>query len=79
MKISVLGTGSVGQALAGKLTQSGHEVFMGTRNVEESKLKTEPDNWGNPAIGTWIKDHPDVKLLPLKKLWKKAMILLCLQ
>jgi 8-hydroxy-5-deazaflavin:NADPH oxidoreductase len=72
MKISVLGTGSVGQALAGKLTQSGHEVFMGTRNVEDSKLKTEPDNWGNPAIGTWIKDHPDVKLLTFKEAVEKG-------
>ena len=72
MKISVLGTGAVGQALAGKLVQLGHQVFMGTRNVEATKLKTEPDNWGNPAIGTWIKDHPDVQLLTFKEAVEKG-------
>jgi 8-hydroxy-5-deazaflavin:NADPH oxidoreductase len=72
MKISVLGTGSVGQAIAGKLSQLGHEVYMGTRNVEESKLKIEPDSWGNPAIGTWIKDNTEVKLLTFKEAVEKG-------
>jgi 8-hydroxy-5-deazaflavin:NADPH oxidoreductase len=36
MKIAVFGTGSVGQALAGRLAGLSHEVSMGTRNVEST-------------------------------------------
>lgn len=67
MNISVLGTGSVGQALATKLVSLGHKVFMGTRNIENSLNKTEPDGWGNPAIGSWIKNNPEVQLCTYKE------------
>ncbi|MES2767279.1 MAG: NAD(P)-binding domain-containing protein [Bacteroidota bacterium] len=67
MNIAVLGTGSVGQALAGRLAGLGHTVFMGTRDVAASEAKIGADNWGNPTIGTWIKEHTDVKLLPFKE------------
>ena len=33
MKIGVLGTGMVGNAIASKLVQGGHEVMMGSRNA----------------------------------------------
>jgi 8-hydroxy-5-deazaflavin:NADPH oxidoreductase len=36
MKIAVFGTGSVGQALAGRLAGLSHEVTMGTRNVQST-------------------------------------------
>jgi 8-hydroxy-5-deazaflavin:NADPH oxidoreductase len=64
MKIAVLGTGSVGQALAGKLAELGHEVVIGTRDVAASLARTQPDGWGNPAIGTWAAANPTIKLLP---------------
>jgi predicted dinucleotide-binding enzyme len=64
MKIAVLGTGSVGQALAGKLLSLGHDVVIGTRNPAESEARTEPDGWGNPAIGTWLKANSKATLLP---------------
>jgi hypothetical protein len=35
MKIGVLGSGSVGQAIAGKLAASGHEVMLGTRDPQK--------------------------------------------
>lgn len=63
MKIAVLGTGSVGQTLAGRLAGLGHEVVMGTRNVAESLSRTTPDAWGNPAIGTWATQNPHIKLV----------------
>lgn len=72
MNISVLGTGSVGQALSAKLISLGHKVFMGTRNIENSKNKTEPDGWGNPAIGTWLKNNPEVKLCTFKESVQKG-------
>jgi 8-hydroxy-5-deazaflavin:NADPH oxidoreductase len=62
MKISILGTGSVGQALAGRLSGLGHEVVMGTRDVAATLARTTPDGWGNPAIGTWAVANPQVKL-----------------
>lgn len=34
MKIGVLGTGAVGRALAGRLAELGHTVWLGTRDVE---------------------------------------------
>lgn len=72
MNISVLGTGSVGQALASKLVTLGHNIFMGTRNVENSLNRTEPDGWGNPAPGTWIKNNPEVKLCTYKEAVQKG-------
>jgi 8-hydroxy-5-deazaflavin:NADPH oxidoreductase len=67
MKISVLGTGSVGQAIAGRLAGLGHEVVIGTRNVADSLTRTKPDSWGNPAIGTWIQNNPSVHLVTFKE------------
>ncbi|MET0937828.1 MAG: NAD(P)-binding domain-containing protein, partial [Gaiellaceae bacterium] len=34
MKVGVLGTGMVGQALAGKLAALGHDVAVGTRDPQ---------------------------------------------
>lgn len=63
MKIGILGTGSVGQALAGRLAGLGNEVVIGTRDVAASLARTEPDGWGNPAIGGWAKNNPTVRLV----------------
>ena len=37
MKYGVLGTGMVGQALAGKLVALGHDVMMGSRDAKNPK------------------------------------------
>lgn len=62
MKIAVLGTGMVGQALAGKLAALGHEVTVGTRDVEATMSRAEPDAMGNPPYPTWAQAHPQVPL-----------------
>jgi 8-hydroxy-5-deazaflavin:NADPH oxidoreductase len=62
MKIAVLGTGMVGQALAGKLSELGHEVTVGTRDVEATLARTEPGYLGNPPFGVWRESHPGVGL-----------------
>jgi 8-hydroxy-5-deazaflavin:NADPH oxidoreductase len=72
MNISVLGTAGVGQALAARLANLGHQVFMGTRNVADSLAKTEADSMGNPSIGTWIKEHPEVKLVTFEEAVEKG-------
>jgi predicted dinucleotide-binding enzyme len=62
MNIAVLGTGTVGQTLAGKLSALDHEVTVGTRDVETTLARTEPDVVGNPPFAVWRDGHPDVGL-----------------
>ena len=62
MKIAVLGTGMVGQTLAGKLAELGHEVTVGTRDVAATMARTEPDAMGSPPYAAWAAAHPLVSL-----------------
>ena len=62
MKIAVLGTGTVGQALAGRLSGLGHDVTVGTRGPQATLARTEPDGMGNPPYAHWAAEHPDVRL-----------------
>ena len=58
MKIAVLGTGMVGQAIAGRLAELGHDVITGTRDPEATLARTEPDGMGNPPYAAWATEHP---------------------
>lgn len=63
MKIAVLGTGMVGQTLAGRLAELGHQVTVGTRDPGETLARTAAA--GGPAtlpFGAWHADHPRVRL-----------------
>jgi predicted dinucleotide-binding enzyme len=62
LKIAVLGTGSVGQTLAGRLTELGHSVKVGTRDVASTMSRTEPDAMGNAPFATWEAAHVEVQL-----------------
>ena len=62
MKIAVLGTGMVGQALAAGLTRIGHDVVIGTRDPEATLARTEADGMGNPPFSTWYADHAGIGL-----------------
>ena len=62
MDVAVLGTGMVGQALAGRLAALGHTVTVGTRDPQATLARTDPDGMGDPAFATWHADHPDVGL-----------------
>jgi 8-hydroxy-5-deazaflavin:NADPH oxidoreductase len=64
MKITVLGTGMVGRALAGRLAELGHDVVIGTRDVGETLGRTDPDAMGNPPYGEWQQAHQAVRLVP---------------
>ncbi len=63
MRIAVIGTGMVGQALAGRLAELGHDVVVGTRDVQQTLARTEPDSHGLPPFGEWQKAHPAVRLM----------------
>jgi predicted dinucleotide-binding enzyme len=65
MKIAVLGTGIVGRTLAGRLSELGHEVTVGTRDPAATLARTEPDQMGNPPYGRWQAQHAAVQLAPL--------------
>ncbi|MGC4811526.1 NADPH-dependent F420 reductase [Micromonospora sp. DT228] len=56
MRIAVLGTGSVGQAIAARTAELGHQVIIGTRDVVA--LRTG-------AQAAWVAQHPEVGLATL--------------
>lgn len=58
----VLGTGVVGQTMASKLASLGHEVRMGTRDVEASRARTDAGHAGGQPLEAWLADNPDVRL-----------------
>ncbi len=53
MQIAVLGTGAVGQALAGRFAALGHQVTVGTRDPGATGSKQDFSEWaaGHPAVG----------------------------
>jgi 8-hydroxy-5-deazaflavin:NADPH oxidoreductase len=62
MKISIIGTGVVGQTIASKLTEMGHSVMIGTRNVSEKLAGTADAGSGNPPFSEWLKANSKIKL-----------------
>lgn len=62
MKIAVFGTGVVGQTISERLAGLGHEVTMGTRNVEQALSRTDKDSFGRPPFGEWHSNHPKIKV-----------------
>jgi predicted dinucleotide-binding enzyme len=63
MKIAVVGTGMVGRALAARLTELGHDVVIGTRDVERTLARTEPGALGTPPYAEWQQANPQVRLM----------------
>jgi hypothetical protein len=49
MKIGVLGTGVVGQTIAGKLLSLGHDVMMGARSADNEKVQNFASRTGGKA------------------------------
>jgi predicted dinucleotide-binding enzyme len=62
MRIAVLGTGMVGQAVAARLDELGHDVTVGTRDPAATRARTDADRMGNPGVGTWVAQHPSIGL-----------------
>ncbi len=64
MKVTVLGTGTVGRALADRLAELGHEVTVATRDVTATMAHTDPDGMGIPPYRVWADAHPAISLVP---------------
>jgi 8-hydroxy-5-deazaflavin:NADPH oxidoreductase len=62
MNYAVIGSGVVGQSVAGRLAELGHDVTIGTRDVAATRARTDPDQYGNPPISAWLEQHPNVGL-----------------
>jgi 8-hydroxy-5-deazaflavin:NADPH oxidoreductase len=62
MQIAVLGTGTVGRTIAGKLSELGHDVAVGTRDPQATLARSEPDARGTAPYSVWQADHPGVRL-----------------
>ena len=61
MKIAVLGTGAVGRTIAAKLVSLGHDVTIGTRDVDALMAQTEGPMGGRlPTFSEWATANPDV-------------------
>lgn len=75
MKIAVLGTGMVGQAVAAKLSDLGHDVTVGTRDPQATLARTDPDGMGNPPFPAWLAEHPAVRLAAFAEAAERAELL----
>jgi hypothetical protein len=64
MRYAVLGTGTVGRTIAGKLAALGHEVVIGTRDPQATLARTESDAMGNPPFAQWAQQYPEVGVAP---------------
>src|SRR4029453_1007777 len=63
MRVGVLGTGIVGQSIAAKLAELGHEAMIGTRDPAATLARSGPDPlYGTAPFRVWHEQHPDVKL-----------------
>lgn len=62
MTYAVFGTGMVGQTIAARLLELGHEVVIGTRDPQATLARTEPDGMGNPPFSAWQEQHEGARL-----------------
>ncbi|MFL5767619.1 MAG: NADPH-dependent F420 reductase [Actinomycetota bacterium] len=60
MKVGILGSGSVGRALAEGFLRVGDEPMIGTRDVAALLARTDPDRPGAVPFATWHEEHPDI-------------------
>ena len=65
MRIAVLGTGPVGQQVSARLAELGHEVTIGTRDVDAAMARTGSDAFGNPPFPAWREQHPGIAVATL--------------
>ncbi len=63
MNIGILGSGIVAKTIAGKLDELGHTVKLGTRDIQATLARSEPDMAGGPPLRTWLESHPKVTLV----------------
>lgn len=63
MQIGILGTGMVGRALAEGFVRTGHDVYMGTRDVHATTVRAPAG--GASSMADWLAAHPAAALVDL--------------
>ena len=76
MKIAILGTGIVGQTLAGGAAAVGHEVVIGTRDPSATLARAVPGPMGTPAIRDWHAENPGIGLATLADACRDAGLII---
>ena len=61
-RITVIGTGTVGQTFATRLAGLGHEVTMGTRDVTAKLSPGQKDGSGNSSFADWHAANKGIRL-----------------
>ncbi len=64
MKVGILGTGTVGRTLAEAFVREGHDVMIGTRDVEALTARAEPDQSRTPPFSAWHAEHENIAMGP---------------
>ncbi|HUG87275.1 MAG TPA: NAD(P)-binding domain-containing protein [Actinomycetota bacterium] len=59
MRVGVLGTGSVGRAIGGKLAELGHDVMLGTRDVGATMRRPDGER-EDESFTEWLGRNPEV-------------------
>lgn len=63
MNIGVLDTGMVGQVIVPKMVALGYHVFMGTRNADSTRNRTEPEGTAGVSFVDWFSAHSGFQLV----------------
>ncbi len=72
MRIAVLGTGMVGQALATRFAELGLGVVMGTRDVDDTRSRNLD---GGETFGEWVDSRPGIGLATLEDAAESADVI----
>lgn len=75
MKVAILGTGIVGRTISGKLLEIGHEVTIGTRNIESTLGNENKDGYGNPPFKEWHQSNGGIELQSFKDAADRAELI----
>ena len=62
MRVGIIGSGTVGKALAAGFAVKGHDVVMGARNPGAKLADTKPGQYGEPSFADWAKANAKVKV-----------------
>lgn len=68
MKISILGTGMVARTMAKKMSELEHEVYMGTRNRQETLRRSMGDQSSGETFNEWLARMTGIHLLHFSEL-----------
>ncbi|MDO8732808.1 MAG: NAD(P)-binding domain-containing protein [Actinomycetota bacterium] len=66
MRLAILGTGSVGQNIAARCVELGHEVAMGTRDPQATLARTNSDSERSQNFAEWAAEHPPIRVLSFR-------------